>query len=267
MCKVYISVDIEGVTGVVHWNETEHGKADYDFFRKIMAKETNAAVEAAFNSGATEVIVRDAHGSGLNILPDQLHKEAKLIRNWADSPLCMMEGIDETYDAVIFVGYHAKSQTPDATLKHTMSFKIADLEINGVSMPEAGLNGIIAGMFDVPVIFLSGDKAICDFMNQTWTPLETVAVKEGIGDACITLHPEKSYELISAGVTRAMKNRDRFKPFKPDPPYNFTITYRNESSAQKARWYPGTRRLSPVKIEYKSDNLMDCLKYFYFCQG
>jgi len=184
-------VDMEGITGVAVFDETGKPDDDYDKFRKIMTEETNAAVEAAIEAGATEIVVKDAHGSARNILPDLLHKDAKLLRNWSDGPLLMMEGIDASFDAAMFVGYHAKAQTPNAPMKHTMSARtIADFRINGISMAEASLNALIAGMFDVPVIFISGDKAICDYSKSTFKKIETVAVKEGIGKAILSIHPD-----------------------------------------------------------------------------
>lgn len=195
--KVFISVDMEGITGVVNWEEVRREGKDYDYFRKIMIVETNAAIEGALEAGDTEIIVRDSHGSARNILPGLLNKNAKLLRDWSGGLKSMMEGIDETFDAVIFIVYHAKAGTPDANLEHTMSSsKINDVTINGISMSEAGINALIAGNYNVPVVFLSGDKAICDQSEEMFSGIETVAVKEGIGYATLSLHPEVANEKI-----------------------------------------------------------------------
>jgi len=265
--KVFVSVDIEGITGVVHWDETESGKSDYPYFRKLMASETNAAVEALFESGASEVIVRDAHGSALNILPDALHKDAKLIRNWVESPFGMMDGLDDSFDAVLFIGYHAKAGTPNATLKHTMNTGIMNLKINGISLSEGGYNSLIAGYFGVPVIFVSGDSAFCDHSKTLWPDIETVAVKEGIGNACISIHPEVARERIKSGVLTAMKNRDKFKPYKLAPPFSVELTFRRERSAYRASWYPQVERINEFTVCYKNNNFMDCLRFFYFSES
>jgi len=111
--KVFISVDMEGVGGVIHWEDVSRKGKDYSLFRRLMTDETNAAVEGALEAGATEILVRDSHGSARNILPDQLHPEAILLRDWSGGLLSMMEGIDETYDAVILVGHHAREGTND----------------------------------------------------------------------------------------------------------------------------------------------------------
>lgn len=118
---MFISVDMEGVCGVIHWEEVSRNGKDYDLFRKLMTEETNAAIQGALAAGATEILVRDSHGSARNILPHLLHPEAELIRDWSGGPLSMIEGIDESFDAVLFIGYHARANTPNAVLDHTMS--------------------------------------------------------------------------------------------------------------------------------------------------
>ena len=133
--KVFISVDMEGITGVVNWEEVSRDGKDYDCFRRIMTKETNAAIEGALAAGATDILVRDSHGSARNILPDLLNKNAKLLRDWSGGFMSMMEGIDKSFDAVIFIGYHAKAGTPNALLEHTMTGNVLDISINGVSLP------------------------------------------------------------------------------------------------------------------------------------
>ncbi|MBN1356181.1 M55 family metallopeptidase [bacterium] len=264
--KVFISVDIEGVTGVVHWDETESGKPDYGFFRKVMAAETNSAVEAAYEWGATDVYVRDAHGSALNILPDMLHKNARLIRNWGNTPFCMMEGLDQSFRAVIFIGYHAKAGTPDSPLKHTMTTRISDLKLNGESLAEAGFNALIAGQFDVPVVFLSGDKAICRYTRKLIPGIETVSVKEGLGGAFITQHPDVSVEQIKSGVLRGLRKRETIRPLKFRPPFEMDVTYSREEYAFRAAWYPGVKRLGDCSVRYRSRSFPDCLKFFYFTE-
>ncbi|MGZ5425397.1 MAG: M55 family metallopeptidase, partial [Candidatus Aminicenantales bacterium] len=117
--KVFISVDMEGISGLIAWDETSQGGPDYPLFRRLMTEEANAAIAGALDAGATEIVVRDGHDSARNILPDLLRPEARLIREW-NSPLSMMEGIDKTFDAVVFIGFHARAGTPNAVLKHTM---------------------------------------------------------------------------------------------------------------------------------------------------
>lgn len=160
--KVFISVDMEGITGVVNVDDASRGGKDYDYFRQTMTREANAAIEGALAAGATEIIVRDSHGSALNLLPEMLNRNSKLLRDWSEGPMYMMEGIDESFDAAVYVGYHARAGTPNGVLDHTSSGNVTDVSINGISMPETGYNALMAGYYDVPVVFVAGDKAVCD---------------------------------------------------------------------------------------------------------
>lgn len=261
--KVFISVDMEGITGVVHWEEVSRDGKDYDYFRGIMTRETNAAIEGALAAGATEIIVRDSHGSARNIIPDLLNPAAKLLRDWSGGPKSMMEGLDETFDAVIFIGYHAKAGTPDALLEHTMSGNVMDISINGISLPEAGINALIAGIYDIPVVFVAGDRAICEQVKKLFGEVETFAVKEGIGSAALNLHPEVSRAKISEGVDRALRNLRRFKPYKLSPPYTMVLTLKEEITVYSAALYPGVKRTGDWELTFTSNDLMEVLLAFY----
>jgi D-amino peptidase len=161
--KVFISVDMEGITGVVNWEDVSRTGKDYDYFRRIMTEETNAAIEGALAAGATEIIVRDSHGSARNILPGLLNRNARLIRDWSRGPKGMMEGIDESFDAALLIGYHASTANVRGVRAHTMSSaNLTSIKVNGVEMPEAGISALIAGHFGVPVVMISGDDAIAD---------------------------------------------------------------------------------------------------------
>ena len=262
--KVFISVDMEGITGVVHWEEVSRTGKDYDYFRKVMTKETNAAVEGALAAGATDILVRDSHGSARNILPELLHTEAKLLRDWSGEHLSMMEGIDNKFDAVIFIGYHAKAGTPNALLEHTMSGSVTDVSINGVSLPEAGINALIAGLYDVPVVFLAGDLAICEQAKAMFGELETVAVKKGIGSAALNIHPDKAREKIREGVKKALLNLNRYRPYKLKPPYTMVLKLKQEELVFKKSYYPGGERTGDWELTYKSKDLMEVIKAFYW---
>jgi len=258
--KVFISVDLEGICGVINWDETGQGGPDYPLFRKLMTQEANAAIEGALAAGATEILVRDSHGSGRNILPDLLRPEARLLRDWTYGPLSMMEGIDKSFDAVIFIGYHARAGTPDAVLKHTMTTSLYDVILNGKKMPEAGFNGAIAGYFGVPVVLVSGDQAIAQQARELFGEVETAIVKEAIATAAIMLHPQKAQDLIRQKTTAALKRLKDFKPYKLNPPYNLEVVYADEVNAVKASWIPGAIRTAPRSISFTSNDFMEMLK-------
>jgi len=262
--KVFISVDMEGVSGVIHWDEVSRRGDDYQLFRKLMTEETNAAIEGALTAGATEILVRDSHGSARNILPDLLHPEAELLRDWSGGPLDMMEGIDETFDAVIFIGYHARAGTPDAVLQHTMTGRVYDAVLNGIKMPEAGINAVIAGHFGVPVVLVAGDMAIAKQAKELFGDVETIVVKEGIGEAAKMLHPKKARELIKEKTIKALERLDDFKPYKLSSPFTMEVTFTKEERAHRASWIPGAKRSGERSVSFTSGDLMEVLKFFCF---
>jgi len=263
--KVYISVDMEGITGVIHWDETTEKNPDYNYFRKLMTAEANAAIEGALAAGAQEIWVRDAHGTARNLIPDELHEQAKLIREWSGGPKGMMELIDESFDAAICIGYHAKAGTPNATLKHTMSGAILDLRVNGLSLPELGWNALIAGYYGVPLVFVSGDEAICRQALELIPNIHTVAVKTGVGSASVNLHPKKSRQLIQTGVQTALEKRDQFQPYQLDSPFRFEIYFKDENRAQRASWYPGAERVDPLGVALVCTDFFDGLRFYKLC--
>lgn len=262
--KVFISVDMEGVTAVANWEDVSREGKDYDLFREIMTMEANAAVEGAAAAGAREIWVRDSHGSARNILPQLLDRRAVLIRDWSGGPKGMMEGLDESFDAAIFIGYHAKAGTRDALLEHTSSGSVTDFSVNGVSMPEAGYNAMIAGFYDVPVVFAAGDKALCDQIASLLGNVETVPVKEGIGAAAVSLHPEVTRERIRNGVENALRSLEKFVPYQLQAPYTLVVTLKGEEIVHKGSHYPGVRRTGNWELTYSSDDFLEIMLAFSY---
>ncbi len=264
--KVLISVDMEGITGVIDWCETSGSDPDYQYFRKIMTQETNAAIEGAIEAGASEIVVRDAHDNARNIIPDLLHEEAKLLRAWSSGPYGMMEGIDDSFDAAICIGYHAKAGTPNAILKHTMIGSILDLKVNNISLPELGWNGLIAGFHNVPIIFISGDKAVCDQANNLFSEIKIFVVKYGIGTAALNLHPQKTQQKIKEGVKDALQKINYFNPLKYDSPYTIELYFKNEEQAFRASWYPAVKRIGDLGVALTCNDFLDCMRFFLFAK-
>jgi D-amino peptidase len=259
--KVFISVDMEGITGVANWEDVDRDGKDYDLFRETMTREVNAAIEGAVAAGATDIVVRDSHGSARNLLPELLDRRARLLRDWSGGPMSMMDGLDESFDAVLFVGYHAKAGTPDALLEHTMSSSnILDVSINGVSVPEAGINALIAGYYGVPVVFVAGERALCEQATALLGPVETVAVKQGVGNGALCLHPEIARQRIRAGVEGALRRVGDFEPFTMEAPYTLTITFKNEEKVHQGSYYPGARRTGDWELTVESGDLMEIIR-------
>jgi D-amino peptidase len=258
--KVFISVDMEGITGVVtSADDASRSGKDYNYFRAVMTREANAAIEGALAAGATEIVVRDSHGSALNLLPEMLNNNARLLRGWSGGPLSMMEGIDESFDAAIFVGFHAKAGTPNGVLDHTSSGNVTDVSINGISLPEAGYNALIAGYYDVPVVFAAGDQALCNQVQALFGPVEAVAVKQGIGAAALNLHPEVARERIRTGVERALRNLEDYEPYTLRPSYTLVLTMKTEQVIFEGAHYPGATRTGEWELTYESDDIMDIM--------
>ena len=260
--RVFISVDMEGISGVVTSAETGSTGPDYGYFRRIMSHEANAAVLGAFDAGATEVVVRDSHGSARNILPDLLDPRALLLRDWSGGPKGMMEGIDETFDAVVFIGYHARAGTADAIIDHTSTGNVVDFAINGQSLPEAGYNALMAGHYGVPVVFVAGDRAICDQVTELFGDVGTFATKEGIGAASLGLHPETAAKAIRTGVAEAVGNRSGYRPFTMAKPYTLVLKLKSEASIYNGSFFPGAQRTGDWELTFTHDDIFQVMYAF-----
>ena len=159
--KILIAVDMEGISGVVNWDQVDPRHAEYTRFRRIMTQDVNAAIQGCLAAGAKEVVVADGHASGYNILIEELDPRARL-NSGNSAPLAMVQGIDASFNAAMFVGYHACAGSMNAILDHTWSSSsVANVWLNGVLVGETGLNAAVCGHFNVPVIMLSGDQTVC----------------------------------------------------------------------------------------------------------
>ena len=257
--KVFISVDMEGLAGVVAGTDVSPTGRDYAHFRAIMAAETNAAIDGAFAAGAREFVVRDSHGDKTNLLPGDVNRTGVvLIRGQGTGPKNMMEGVDASFGAVIFIGYHAKAGTPNAILEHTSNGNVIDFSINGVSLPEGGYNALVAGLYKVPVVFAAGDRALTEQLKGLLGPIETIAVKDEIGgDASRGLSLRDAQDQIRAGVERGVRKRAELKPFTMSGPYTMILKVRSEKSP-----YKGAEKTGPGEFKFTSPDLLEVLNAF-----
>lgn len=256
--KVFVSVDMEGLTAVFADDQVSSEGAEYPYFREVMTREANAAVEGAFAAGASEVLVRDTHGGMRHLLPQLLDKRARLVRGptHPQSLMVTMEGFDASYGAVVLIGYHARSGYPNAVLPHTMTSNVLDYRINGISQSEASYSALIAGQYDVPVVMISGDKAACEDARAILkNGLETVAVKEAINGGIISLHPDVAQEKIRAAVERGVRRRAQIAPYKLPAPYTVTL----KRAQISGEWIPGAQLNSQGEIELKTPDLLMAL--------
>jgi len=254
--KVFISADMEGISGIVHSDQTSAGGSEYGRARKLMTDEVNAAIDGALMGGATEIIVNDSHGSMRNLILEELHPPARLISNFF-KPMGMMQGLDQSFNAVFFIGYHAKAGSPVGVLAHTGSGAVADLKINGVSVGEAGMNIHAAGALGVPVVLITGDQVAVAQAKELVDNIEGVVVKQAIGtQAAELVHPEQSHKMIREAARNVVQRLSEFKPYRLPPPYRFEITFSNTSLADIAEQIPTVARQGPRTVEYMTQDYL-----------
>ncbi|NIM12160.1 MAG: peptidase M55 [Candidatus Aminicenantes bacterium] len=260
--KVFISVDMEGIWGVVHYNQTSSSSSGYGAARKWMVEDVNAVVAGLLEAGATEIVVNDSHGSMRNIIADDLHPKASLISG-SPKPLVMMQGIDDSFAACIFIGYHAKAGSASAVLDHTISGgSVRAIKINGIELPELGLNAAIAGYFKVPVIMISGDTETCrQAKSILGNKIVTVAVKEGIGRyAAKLLPPEEARRQLKEKAKEALLKKDKISPFKLNPPLSIELELHRSSQAEMPLLVPQVKLINPRTVGFSSNDYLEAFK-------
>ncbi len=265
--KVYISADIEGVNGIVSWLETERGD-DYEYFRKQMTEEVKRACIGAHKAGAKEILVKDAHDTARNIIFKDLPEYVKLHRGWEGGPCSMMSGLDNTFDAVIFVGYHSPSRSDGNPLSHTMNTRLHHVKINGEIASEFLINALYAAYLEVPVVFLSGDLKLTKAVQKLNPNIEVVATKEGRHGAVVSKHPNVTNQEIEEKVEKVLKGKKEEDLFSNliELPFNFKIEiqYKNFNDAYKASFYPGAKLVKDDIIEYETKDYYDALVMMKF---
>jgi D-amino peptidase len=259
--KILIAADMEGVSGVTRWEETESNHAEYSRFRKIMTGEVNAAITGAADAGADEFVVVDGHGDGTNILIEELDSRARLNSGGA-SPMSMMQGIDYQTAGVIFIGYHARAGSPAAVLAHTWSSgRIANVWLNDILVGEYGLNAALAGQFNVPVVMITGDQTACSQAVELLGSLETAIVKIASGYfSAECLSPKVTSLLIKDAARKAvlrLADGSAPKPFIVSKPVKVTVEFRQPESADRALRIPGAKRLEGLKIEFTVPTMLE----------
>jgi D-amino peptidase len=248
--KVFISVDMEGISGIVDTTMTSRDHPDYEKGRALMVKDVNACIEGILSAGPAEITVCDGHGGMNNINPEDLNQAAALVRG-SPKPQSQTAALDSSYDACIFVGYHSHKGTLHGVLSHTYSgASVESLHINGVEVGETAMNAGIAGHHGVPLIMVTGDQAVAAEAKSLSQDIETAIVKTAIGRrAAICLHPEKARQLIRDTATKAVKNRRRVKPVTYNTPVTYRIRFTDATRADAAAFIPGAKRLDGKTVE------------------
>jgi D-amino peptidase len=263
--KVYISVDMEGIAGVVTGDQLNPSGFEYERFRGFMTNEALAAIEGARAAGATEFVVSDSHGNGESLLIERFPSDVTIVRAWP-RPLAMMQGLDETFAAAIFVGYHTSTTNPQGVRAHTMSSAtFADVRLNGVSMPEAGLNAALAGHFNVPVVMLSGDDAITKEAAALLPGLETATVKWAYGfHSARTLTPEAACDRVREAAKKAIGRVKDFKPYRVKEPVELDLRFKNYRPAELLAYLPGIERTDAHSIRFRGRDIVEVVRFLEF---
>ncbi len=265
--KVFISSDIEGTAGITHWDEAEKKHPTYPEFRQLMTGEVLAAIDGAIDAGATEILLKDAHDSGRNIITETLPDCVKIIRGWSGHPLSMIQGIDGGFDAVVFTGYHSRAGAEGNPLAHTTNLRIAELRLNGVPASEFHVYSIAAAYYKVPSVFISGDAGICTDAERLNPGMITVPVLEGLGRSTISLAPGAARSRIKAGVTKALKlDRGKLLPQVPSMTV-LDVVFNNPTDAYRASWYPGAKHIGDRTVQISAQDYFDIMRAHKFILG
>jgi D-amino peptidase len=266
--KVYISVDMEGITGITHRAQVSRdiGGVEYSRGCQLMTGDVNAAVEGIFEVDRdAEVIVNDAHGKSQNLVFEDMDERVKLLRGSAEFHDMVM-GIDESYDGLMLIGYHSNLKSKDAVLCH--AWGLAEIYFN--DRPDAGeisISAHAAGHFNVPTVLITGDESIreeVDFLSTEFGPIEQVYIKEGLNRyTAICLHPKRAQRLIKEGAANALRKLDQIKPAKLDPPVKMELHFVDPGQADSASMMPGVKRTGPITTVFTGKDFMEVNGAFY----
>ena len=266
--KIYISADMEGVVGAVTGEQLAPGGFEYERFRQFMTNEVNAAIDAARAAGATEFLVSDSHGNGQNLLIEELPDDVMVVRSWP-RPLGMMEGIDETFDGVIFTGYHASTANTRGVRAHTMSSaNITGLRLNDIEMTEGSMNAAIAGHFGVPVILVPGDDAAVAENQVIIGNIEGAVVKWSNGFHSATpLTPEAAYEEIRVRTNSAISRIEDFEPYVLDTPITLELSLKHYMPVETLAYLPNVEKVNSHTIRFIGEDMVEISRFLRVATG
>ncbi|TWT14559.1 M55 family metallopeptidase [Planomicrobium sp. CPCC 101079] len=264
--KFFISADMEGISGVAT-NQQLKTPSEYQRFRKLMTADVNAAIEGAFNGGATEIVVADGHGNMSNIIIEELDKRARLVSG-NNRVMCQLEGLDETFDGILFVGHHGREGGSDvAVISHSLAgICVNELKINGHVVGETEMNTYVAGSFGVPPVFISGDDAYVREVQETLPQVEAAVTKRAVDRfAAELLHPEVAQEIIREKAETAVKNAANQKPVVLEGPITFEIQFKGSQQAKMTTTIPSVELIGPKSIRFTCDDMITAYKHMWGC--
>lgn len=265
--KILIACDMEGITGVVHWNQVDSSHAEYPRFRRLMTADVNAAIRGALDAGAGSVLVVDGHGNNNNILIEELDPRATFYAG-SVPPFTMVQGVESGVAAAMFVGYHARIGAPDAILGHTWAAsRVANVWLNGQLIGEIGINAALCGHYEVPVVMISGDGTACAEATDLLGPVETAVVKRAHGNmAAECLSPAAAQEAIYAAARRAVIRLQAGQtppPYRPAAPTAMAVEFHQVEMAARAAAVPGVQWDGRRRIEFAAPDMPAAFRCFW----
>lgn len=259
--KIYISADIEGVAGIAAWEEARKSSANYPYFAEQMTKEVAGACKGATMAGAREILIKDAHGAGRNIDPYKLPEDVRINRGWSGHPYKMLYGIDESFHAIGFVGFHSYGGSNANPLAHTINSSVIDyMKLNGQYLNEFLLHAYLASYLEIPIAFLSGDRGICDEVRKFNENIITVATSEGKGASSTSIHPNKAVRLIEEGMEKALKGDLTKNRVELPDHFSLEIAYNDHTNAYRYSFYPGARQNSSKSIVFETHDYFEIMR-------
>ena len=265
--KVFLSVDMEGICGVVGEKETdpENGGDAYRANCHRMTAEANAAIQGCLKAGAAEILVADSHWNFDNLIPEDLDPAATLMRG-CPRPYSMVQDLDGSFEAILCVGYHAMAGTPRAIIDHTFTGRIRTVEVNGRVVGETGLNAYVAGEFGVPIVLVTGDTAVTAEAQALLRGVHTVAVKEAINThAAKHLHPQRACDLIRGEAEKAVRGAAEIEPLVASRPVAMAIDFKGTEAADRAELVPTVTRVGGTRVEFSAPDFLQAFRAFYAC--
>lgn len=262
--KIYISCDIEGTAGISHWNEATSKNPEYKQMQIQMTREVLAACEGALEAGATEIYINDAHDTGRNLILSELPKEAKIIRGWSWHPYTMLQELDNSFDAVMFTGFHSKAGSNTNPLAHSQSTIFSFIKINDVLASEFIIHSYTASMLGVPQVFLSGDKGVCDDARMFNKNCVTVETNIGVGDSNICNSPRGVLEQIKLGVQKSLKRDFASSMISLPKSFNVKIRYKKHQNAYKNSFYPGMEQIDEKTLMFNTTDYFEVIRALLF---
>jgi len=263
--KIFVSVDMEGIAGVVTGEQLGPQGFEYASFRELMTQEANAAIAAAREAGATEFVVADSHGNFQNLLPDKLPPDAQLVRG-GPRPHGMLQGLDESFDGVVFVGYHASTTNPAGVRAHSFSSaNLADLRLNGASVTEGAWNAALAAHYGVPVLAVAGDEAAVSEVRAQVPGVEAAIVKWPYAfHSARNLSPTAARAVIAEAVRKGMARRGTSNLPRAASPIRLEIRFKSYRPAELLSWLPGAERTDAHAVRYSVKDMPEASRFLAF---